>query len=725
MPQFKSKFVEDVPKFMKTARERFDFGSKSDEKDRLAAVEDTNFVAGGSQWEQSAMERRRKYNRPVLEWNRLHIYVAQVANAGAQNDRSIKISPGDGGTKETAEYFQGRIRQIEYECNSSSIQNKARQQQITCGRGFYRIKTEYKYGTWQQIIKLEPIPNQFSVVLEPGFINYDASDCNWGFVTSTYSREEFKNKFGEDAEVVKCDFFKDQDNPAPNWVGVGESAENVQVADYYERTYTKRPLAILRDGTWKWSDEVEKRDQIQAEREEKVPKVCLYTIDGVEIHAEAELLVDCLPIVSYWGTDEIVDGEKRTRGLVRFAKGPQRLVNFYVSNIAEQVGSIPKSPYVAAEGQIDGYEDIWADANVDPKAVLPYVPVSIDGHLVPAPQRIVSEPPIQAMTIGLNQAIDGIKAAMGIFDASLGAKSNETSGIAIQKRTREADNANAHFSINEDMSRKHAGRMLLQLIRKIETKGEYMIRMPDETSKKVKVGKPFQDEKTGQMIHHKIEEGEYEPLVSSGPSYSSMREEAFGVYSQIAQADPTFMARAGDILFKNLDAPGSDAVAERYEKSLPPELQDPKPGEQQLPPQVQQALQQSQKMIQALSAQLHKAEDDAAAKRPEIDAKIRIAEMENDREIKIAEMSETTKRMQIEATRAATQVTEGLKAEAVHLREHMQTLRDMQAAEQQAQQQIREELAATPEAQPDNPNAVSEMPPPPEQAQPAPEGAQA
>lgn len=667
---------------MKTVRERYDFGMAADMTDRIEAMSDVGFVAG-DQWEVEARERRKKYNRPVITWNRLHIYVAQVVNAGRQNDRSIKIAPGDGGTKETSEYLQGRIRQIEYESNADQCQNKAREQQVTCGRGSYRITTAYKFGTFKQVIRFEPIPNQFSVVWDPSFAKYDSSDADWCFVVSTITKEQHKRKFGKESESARTDYWNNMGNPAPSWMNVGPGNDLIQIADYYERTWEPRVLCLLEDGSVAWEDELDNRGAVKMDREEMVPKVRLYTIDGVEIHDESDLLCDDIPVIPYWGVDEIVNGQKRTRGLVRFAKDPQRTVNLYVSNIAEQVGQIPKSPYIAEEGQIANHEEEWENANIDPRAVLQYKGVAIGDKLAPPPQRITSEPPIQALTIGLTQAIDAIKSAMGIFDASIGARSNETSGIAIQRRTREADNANYHFSGNEDQSRKHAGRIILQLIRKIETEGEYMTRSTDGKTKKVTVGKPFQDPETGTTIHHRIDQGEYDAIVESGPSYSSQRQEAFGTYSAIAQADPTFMQKTGDIVMRNLDAPGADAIADRLEKFLPPEARPQKEGAPPpLPPEVQQEREQGKQMITALSKTVHQLQDELDSKKPEIDARIRIAEMQ-----------EETKRMQIELEREIAKLSEGLKADMNHLKAHLETVRDIRDFAAAAKQQDEDNAA--------------------------------
>ena len=68
------------------------------------------------------------------------------------------------------------------------------------------------------------------------------------------------------------------------------------------------------------------------------------------------------------------------------------------------------------------------------------------------------------------------------------------------------------------------------------------------------------------------------------------------------------MGVACDILFRNLDAPGSDQIADRYEQGvIPPQLRPQKPGQQQpqIPPQVQAQLQGYAQMVDQLTNTVH------------------------------------------------------------------------------------------------------------------------
>ena len=67
--------------------------------------------------------------------------------------------------------------------------------------------------------------------------------------------------------------------------------------------------------------------------------------------------------------------------------------------------------------------------------------------------------PAGALQEALN-ASDDMKSIMGIYDACLGARSNETSGRAIMARQREGDVSTFHFIDNLSRAIRHAGRIL-------------------------------------------------------------------------------------------------------------------------------------------------------------------------------------------------------------------------------------------------------------------------
>jgi hypothetical protein len=143
--------------------------------------------------------------------------------------------PLDGGTEETAEYYQGRIRQIEYESDADIAYDTSREQAVTCGRGFYRVTTKYKKGNdGPQEIAIEPIRNQFSVIWDPSAKKYDLSDAGWILRHRRDLDRRARSPLRQGHERLEAELLCRRREPAPGWMGIA-GGKMVRVADYYVR----------------------------------------------------------------------------------------------------------------------------------------------------------------------------------------------------------------------------------------------------------------------------------------------------------------------------------------------------------------------------------------------------------------------------------------------------------------------------------------------------------
>lgn len=687
--------------FLQIARDRFDFGRQSDAYDRERAEADNAFANADdkdlAQWDEVAKKARRK--RPIIQWNRIPVYVQQVVNDGRQNKPAIRISPGDGGSPHTAEYFQARIRHIEYEANADTAKDCARDQQITSGRGFMRVRTEYIPGTYEQRICLDRIENQFSVVFDPGGIEYDRSDAEWAFIVSQISKDAHRRKYGERSTVNRLDW-EEASKLAPDWIGIGHDGEMIQIAEYYVKKYRPRTLLLLGSTALPvWKDEHEAvyadlkaKGLILAEREDQCPTIWQYVINGAEVLSETQWIGSTIPIVPFWGREATVNGKRRTYSLVRNAKGPQQLLNLYVSNGAELIGQMPKSPYMVPEGGIpQGREGEWGKVNVEALAWLYYRQYDDKDRPLSSPNRITAEPPIQALAVGINQCIDGIKAAMGIYDASLGARGNETSGIAIKRRDDQASITNYHFPDNEARSNKYLGQILIEILPKLDKEGKsYPIRTEDGKVHIVPIGQEHRDWKTGETVCHDLKSGQYNVTVATGKSYDSQRQEAYDRDAILVQAQPELIWAIGPQMFRNDDTAGSDERAEAIERfanlrfpGLHPEKE--KQGEQPISPEIQQTivtLQQENEQLKGFAQELH---GKIETKQIELDGQKELKQMDIDFQRQKLDI-ETRAQIDLEAFR------QGISSDIAALRGELDMMKQERAlaAEQQAREEARQ-----------------------------------
>ena len=177
----------------------------------------------------------------------------------------------------------------------------------------------------------------------------------------------------------------------------------------------------------------------------------------------------------------IIEGKPRLFSVVRPQKAAQQLINYSKSRIAETLSTSPISPFMVAEGQIEGYEAQWSSLNTVVRPFLTYKMVDTMGMAIPPPQRQTFEPPIASLSSFVQQEVEDLKATSGQFDPSLlgNHSSNATSGKAIQSLQLQGSLTTMHYIDNLGRSFKQGGDIIAEIVpiiydtaREIEILGE-------------------------------------------------------------------------------------------------------------------------------------------------------------------------------------------------------------------------------------------------------------
>ena len=219
----------------------------------------------------------------------------------------------------------------------------------------------------------------------------------------------------------------------------------------------------------------------------------------------------------------------------------------------------------------------------------------LDGNPANKPERL-PPPPIPTGVINAMQGCkENIKESMGLYNASVGNRSNETSGVAIDARKHEGDVATFHFPDNVRRSYGHMGEIALEIMPIIYDTPR-IIQILNEESDMELVGingQPMPDQKRA----YDLTKGKYRVRITTGASFTTRRQEEAAFLTQVAQKDPNFMQIGGDILFKSMDTPGAQALAARYKKIINPQLLEDS-EQPQIPPEVAHKMQQMQQIIE-------------------------------------------------------------------------------------------------------------------------------
>lgn len=578
---------------LKEALEQWQVAETAESENREAMLDDKRFAKLGEQWHKEDIDARKAERRPCLTINRMPQFLKQVINDQRMNKPSIVVRPvDDQGDPETAQIFQGLIRNIEVSSNADTAYDVAFDDAVTMGLGYFRIVTEYAHdSTFEQDIKIKKVENAFTVSLDPT----DMFNPQYGFVSEMVKKSKFKAKYGFE--------------PKPfSEGGKGESMQGwydgdlVRVAEYWRIEEEKKTLLLLSDGSTVYSDAFDQalaaQFQITVKRERDVmcPKVMQYMMTGQEFAGDPTPWAGkWIPIIPVLGEEINIEGKRYLMGLIRHAKDPQRMFNYWRTASTELVALAPKAPWVGPVGSFETDADKWATANTKSHSHLEYDVV--DGVAMPPQRQPFAGVPAGALQEAMN-ASDDMKSVMGLYDASLGAKSNETSGIAIATRQREGDVSTFNFVDNLSRSLQHAGRILVDLIPKIyDTARVVRILGPDEQPQVVRINQMFMDDQ-GKQRNYDLSTGKYDVVVKVGPSFSTQREEVSNSMIEFMRAYPAAAPVLGDLLAKNLDWPEADKIAQRLQALLPPQLhgQDPQVA------QMQQQLQMLGQKLQTVEA---------------------------------------------------------------------------------------------------------------------------
>lgn len=616
----------DYADIVEEARDLFEACQEAYADQFQASLDDINFCRPGGQWPEDIRAERQADNRPCLEVDRLTPFIHQIVNDFRQSRPQAQVNPiGDGADKATAEYEQGMIRHIMYNGNGEVAIDTAFESMVRCGMGYFRILTEYiDDKSFDQEVVLKRIPNTFSVHLDPSFIEPDGSDACYAFVDTWVPADEYRVMY-PDSTMASFDTatWDAIGTEAPEWAERDGAA--VRVMEYFKKVRTPVKLYRLQDG--RVVDTVPPGETPVSDRISIQEKVVWFKLNAVEVLDTTEWPGKYIPIFPMFGTEINADGRREWFGLVRTAKDPLRAFNYWKTNQAETIALAPKAPWVGPEGFMGASSALWRDSNRKNIPVLQYKHQTSQGQPLPPPSRQAIEPPIMAITQAMTGAVDDLKAVTGMYDASLGNREADQSGVAIKQLQRQGQSSNFHYQDNAARTIRHLGRALVDLIPKVyDTQRVVKIVKPDDTADMVVINGTNKD-KDGLQKMFDPNVGRYDVSISVGPSFQTRRQENLALMESMLNSPLGKMMAtvAPDLLVSMMDFQIAPELQDRLKKTLPPQFQDNQDGQPQVPPQVQAQMQHMGQMVEALTQVVNEYKSKLVEKEAELNAKKEIA----------------------------------------------------------------------------------------------------
>jgi hypothetical protein len=651
----------------------------AESQNRAEGLQDLKFAAG-DQWPAMIQTARELEHRPCLTINKTDAFVRQAVNNMREQRPRIQVhAVADGADKQKADVIAGLMRHIQVNSNADTAYDTAADFQVRMGWGYWRVASRYvREDSFDQELYVDRVRNPFTIYFDPSSTAPDGSDAEWCIISDRMTRKKFRRKY------PKAQFVDFKTLGAGDELMDWATDDEIRVAEYFKVEKTPDVLCLLSTGKTEYKSQLTQSEldrlgvTIVQERESLRRRIMWYKMTAKEILMEREWPGRWIPVIPVYGAEYELEGKVIRYGMVRGMQDPQRMYNFWRTSETEIVALAPKAPWIVAEGQLEGQEEVWNAANNKSFAYLQYKPVILDsGQPVPPPERQQPQAMPQAQVNAAIGASEDMKAVAGMFDPALGAAGQETSGVMVQRRQQQSDRSNFHFYDNLCRSIRHTGRIILDLIpHYYDTQRVIRIIGEDGVPDSVTINqKQMNEQGIITATLNDITVGEYDIVIDTGPGYQTKREEAaqnmLGLLG--TPLGEKVAATADDIVVRQFDWPGADQIAERLAAANPIAM-----AEKQMPENIPDDVKAIIAQLQGQNQQLQQALQQA-----ELDKKYRLSveEMRQQAETSRAQMQDDTKRHDVASRDTTARDLEEIKGHVALLLAHMNVRKESAAIE--------------------------------------------
>lgn len=630
---------------VKEAREWYFSAIEALTDQRRQIEEDLKFSdpSNPQQWDDTERQQREGDPggaRPCLVFDQTNQYTATVVGQIEQSPPSLHAIPSaSGADQKVAEQLDGLYRHIEYSSRATQQYMRALTSAARAGAGYLIVRPVYTDRAANlQEPRISSEGDPLKVVFDPWSVEVDGSDADRAQLLTGMSYAAFEAKYGSDAAKVSfvdpegsyCDM-KDTIYVAEDWKKETTSANMIVCKDDEGAEFS-----LSEDDYWAAHKAGNAPKRTGATFKDKVTKVWWRVMSGAAVLEQctdsdgkpSPYPADGIGVVPVYGYTAWSDGRMKYCGIPRRARDPQRAYNYHMSEVRAFMNAAPKSPWLASIRAIKGLERLWDRASVDSRAYLPYNDVDENGQPVPAPQRAALAVNLQNYTLGAQQALHDIQASLGMYQATLGAPSNETSGVAIDARKQQGEAATSVFPNHLAGSVAQVGKLVLQMLPKlIDTARQMRILGIDHTPGHVNVDpgqkEAFKEDENGLTINPNV--GKYDARVVVGAPFTTQRSQANAAFTEMMRSNKEMTPAIAPFWAGTLDIPNADkfqqaliAMAPEPVKAiLQPENGQKGPTTAELTQQVAQLKQQLQQAVEIA----HQAQSDADQAHQELESK--------------------------------------------------------------------------------------------------------
>lgn len=571
--------------------------------------EDTKFAyKEDGQWLDAEIKEYTDENKPRSSFNMIPRMLNVINGEYSDFDPDIMVRAIDSSEvpQEAIDLRTNLLRHIAFRSRNDIVYQTATNCALSGGFGAFRSVVENESPlSFNKVVRLDEIYDPTRCFWDSAARDLDKGDGNFCGITQTWKKETLKAKYPELTEDMQS--ISTPSNVEEIW----ETKDDITVADYYEKVFFKRNLALLSNGMVVDAEDAEttinKLNQLPNESGLKVEiqqtesrddfYIMFYRMIHNKILERTVWDGKKLPIVFQPGFIKWFDGKEHTYSFVRWLKDTQRAYNYARSEFLYRLKLTRYEPFIAPAKSIEGYRKNWKNVYLA-KGVLPYKELPSGAR----PERVAASEIPQSLTLEIERAYNDFQRITGRFDANLGAPSNEQSGIAILNRQRPGNKSVQVFFDNSLRAIESGANIIMDLIKSvIDTNRNLSVTLPNGEQNTVEVNQVGQGSNPGEpFAGNDLRSGEFLVELKASASFEIQREAQIEQIIRMIQAMPQLGQIMPDKLVELSGIKDAPALVKRVQENLIPQIALQETNDPELKKQLGQQLAQQQQMQQTV-----------------------------------------------------------------------------------------------------------------------------
>lgn len=568
--------------------------------------DDMNFVLR-DQWTSVERSEFSRLFKPVMTFNKLYDPIKKIVGEQRRNKPDLIVRSLTGkASQDQINLRSDLVRTIAYQSQNDLVYQTAFKSALMMGFGAFQVCIDYESPrSFNKIIKYGLISDPTICSWDPTAIKPHKGDGNFCSRRYVLTRDEF---FATYPYISNPNSFND---PYMLLDFQWNTRDTITICQEYAKEWFPLIIYKLSNGETATKEEWKEREKKFEDNKElikdyisgeiiskEIPKIIgeRQTQDYriIEYLLLRNMVIDFnewpskhLPIPFVDGDSYYVEGRQYTKSFSHEARDAQKFINYVGSEIAAEIKNRRREQWIGTPDNIAGYEQEWRNPEIQ-VAMLRARPDPKTGQM---PMKQMPWDLSPQLIQNFQRGTQDIREILG-FSESESLQGRDISGKARRERKIEGSMSSYIYQDNLNQAIEQGGRVVLDLLPFIYPEERSVIlSKKDGRSDSITLNKEGEHGK----VENRIDKGNYDIEISTGPSFAVQQEIALEFLQQTIQAYPQAFPLIADLWAKNLDVQFMPQMAERFKTIVPPQVLAKEEGKE-LPPQPPSPQEQMMKM---------------------------------------------------------------------------------------------------------------------------------